>query len=110
MRRIADKLGPDLGSIATILSVTVDPEHDGPKQLLDYARAQAVDRIGWILLTGQPAKVNAQMAQFNLPREHEEAGTISHVLEFFLVGPDGPQIALYVPRETNATVLATDCP
>ncbi len=108
MRRIAEKLGPDLGRKVTFVSVTVDPEHDGPKQLLDYAKAQGADRDGWLFLTGPPATVDALMAQFNLQREHDEDGTIAHVLEFFLVGPNGRQIAQYTPHETKATALAAD--
>jgi cytochrome oxidase Cu insertion factor (SCO1/SenC/PrrC family) len=39
MKLIANKLGPDLGQKVVFVSVTVDPEHDRPSRLLDYARA-----------------------------------------------------------------------
>src|SRR5271167_1980505 len=40
MRKIARELGPQVGRDITLVSVTVDPEHDGPKQLAYYAKEQ----------------------------------------------------------------------
>jgi cytochrome oxidase Cu insertion factor (SCO1/SenC/PrrC family) len=40
---VALRLGNDLDSKVTLVSITVDPEHDGPKQLLDYSRQQGAD-------------------------------------------------------------------
>ncbi|HUA32051.1 MAG TPA: SCO family protein [Candidatus Binataceae bacterium] len=107
MRKIADKLGPDLGKNVVLVSVTVDPEHDGPKQLYDYAKAQGAERQGWIFLTGPPPTVDALMGRFNLKREREENNTVGHVLEFFLVAPNGRQLSQYV-QETEASALAAD--
>ena len=38
MKAIADRLGPDLGTKAWFVSVTVDPEHDRPATLHAYAK------------------------------------------------------------------------
>ena len=108
MRSIADKLGSDLGKKVLFVSVTVDPEHDGAKELLEYAKQQGADRDGWIFLTGPPTTIDSLMANFNLYREHNNDGTIGHVLEFFLVDPTGHQIAQYSPHEAKATALAAD--
>src|ERR1700752_3078498 len=40
MKQIADRLGAKLGTGAPIVSITVGPQHDHPKQLLAYASAQ----------------------------------------------------------------------
>ena len=40
---VALRLGNDLDLKVTLVSITVDPEHDGPKQLLDYSRQQGAD-------------------------------------------------------------------
>jgi protein SCO1 len=50
--RFADRLGRSL----TFLSVTLDPEHDGPAQLREYAAAYGA-RPGWIFLTGATADI-----------------------------------------------------
>ncbi|MGA2412034.1 MAG: SCO family protein, partial [Candidatus Binataceae bacterium] len=50
MRKIARDLGPQVGSDITLISVTVDPEHDGPKQLAYYAKQQGAVFPGWYFL------------------------------------------------------------
>ena len=60
MKLIADKLGPALGPKVLFVSVTVDPEHDRPSRLLDYARAFDANLKGWYFLTGSPALLEKQ--------------------------------------------------
>jgi cytochrome oxidase Cu insertion factor (SCO1/SenC/PrrC family) len=108
MRVVANQLGTQLGSKVWFVSVTVDPEHDGPAQLRDYAKAQGVDKNGWLFLTGPPADVERLMAQFNLLRQREADGSVDHVLEFFLVGPDGRQLYQYLGTRADPTAIARD--
>ncbi len=46
MKAIAIQLGPRLCKEARIVSITVDPEHDHPKQLLTYAKEFGADIKG----------------------------------------------------------------
>ena len=108
MRLIANRLGPMLGSKVTFVSVTVDPEHDGVAQLLDYSKQQGADRNGWLFLTGPPADVERLMALFKLRRQREADGTVDHVLEFFLVGADGRQLYQYAASHTEPDTIARD--
>jgi cytochrome oxidase Cu insertion factor (SCO1/SenC/PrrC family) len=41
-------------SVVTLVSITVDPEHDGSKQLLDYSKQQGADEKGWIFVDRGP--------------------------------------------------------
>lgn len=66
---VALRLGSDLGSKVTLVSITVDPEHDGPKQLLDYSRQQGADEKGWYFLTGGPGDIDQALAGFKLSRK-----------------------------------------
>jgi protein SCO1 len=109
MRQIAAGLGSTLGTKAWLVSITVDPEHDQPRQLLDYTKEQgAADRPGWLFLTGTPQQIDEVMARFNLRRQRESDGSVDHVLEFFLVGPDGHQILQYLATDTNPAKIAED--
>ncbi|MGO9450507.1 MAG: SCO family protein [Candidatus Binataceae bacterium] len=108
MRLIANQLGPMLGSKVTFVSVTVDPEHDGVAQLLDYSKQQGADRNGWLFLTGPPADVERLMAAFKLRRQREADGTVDHVLEYFLVGADGRQLYQYAASHTEPDAIARD--
>jgi len=108
MRLIANRLGPLLGSKVWFISITVDPEHDGPAELLNYAKQQGADQNGWLFLTGSPADIEQLMNQFKLVRQREADGTVDHVLEFFLVGPDGRQLYQYAASHAEPALVSSD--
>jgi len=107
MKKIADEVGPALGSQVHFVSVTVDPEHDHPSQLLAYAKEQGVDLKGWMFLTGTPNQIDQLMSCFKLRRQREADGSVDHVLEFFVVGADGHMLYQYL-WDTNPTRIAGD--
>jgi protein SCO1/2 len=95
MKLIADKLGPDLGPKVLFVSVTVDPDHDRPARLLDYAKAFNANVKGWYFLTGSSTQIDELMQAFRLERSRDNNGEINHILGYFLVGPDGREIVDY---------------
>jgi cytochrome oxidase Cu insertion factor (SCO1/SenC/PrrC family) len=106
--QIAGKLGGDLGTKVTMVSITIDPEHDHPAQLLDYARTHNADRDGWLMLTGTPADIEAVLRIYRLTREREPDGAIGHVTTSFLVGADGRQIRMYDTMEVAPNTVVGD--
>lgn len=100
LANVAQRLGNDLGSKVTIVSISVDPEHDGPKQLLNYSRQQGADEKGWYFLTGGPAEIDQALAGFRLSREVEPDGSVGHLVDMMLIGSDGRLV-----REYNAEVV-----
>jgi cytochrome oxidase Cu insertion factor (SCO1/SenC/PrrC family) len=80
------------------VSVTVDPEHDRPSRLLDYARAFNANVKGWYFLTGSSAQIDELMQRFRLECSRNSDAEINHVLGYFLVGPDGHPIVEYSQR------------
>lgn len=108
MKRIADQLGPALGTEARIVSITVDPEHDHPKQLLAYAKEFQADIKGWLFLTGTPEQIDDVMGRFKLFRRREADGTVDHVLEFFLVGGNGHALLQYMGEKASPQRVASD--
>ena len=108
MASVADHLVGVLGRGAHLVSVTVDPEHDGPRELLAFAKARGADRDGWLFLTGPPERVDELMARFGLVRQRAPDGSIAHVLEFFLVGPDRHPVRQYLPPRDDPARIARD--
>jgi protein SCO1 len=108
MKKIANQLGPALGREARIVSITVDPEHDQPKQLLAYANQQGANMSGWLFLTGTPKQIDDVMARFKLIRQREADGTVDHILEFFLVGANGRALLQYMGYKTDPERVASD--
>lgn len=106
MSAIADRLGRELGAKVTLVSITTDPAHDRPAELLYYARHMNADRPGWLFLTGTPSQINAELALFHLnPRRYTD-GSIGHVTQFFLIGPDGHERLIIDPMASTADNIA----
>jgi len=105
---VALRLGPDLGSKVTLVSISVDPEHDGPKQLLDYSRQQGADEKGWYFLTGGPADIDQALAGFKLSRQVEPDGSVGHLVDMMLVGPDGHLVHEYNGEIVKAQDIVDD--
>ena len=95
MARVAQKLAPQLGSSFTMVSITIDPEHDGPAQLAAYMKGQGIDSKGWLFLTGSPANIERVLADFQLRRKRDADGTVEHVEGVFMLGPDGHELREY---------------
>ncbi|HTW86867.1 MAG TPA: SCO family protein [Candidatus Binataceae bacterium] len=108
MKQVADSLGSRLGTEAHIVSITVDPEHDHPKQLLAYAKEQGADLSGWLFLTGTPKQIDAVLARFRLFRQREADGTVDHILEFFLVDANGRPLLQYQGEKAEPERVASD--
>src|SRR5277367_4300429 len=108
MAAIAHQLGPALGAWVTIVSITLDPEHDTPAELAKYAKSRGADDKGWIFLTGPPAKIDQVLALFNLRRTHESDGSITHSIEAFLLGPDGHQVRQYSALDVSPDDVVAD--
>jgi protein SCO1 len=108
MKKIARDLGPQLGRDITLVSVTVDPEHDGPKQLAYYAKEQGAVFPGWYFLTGTPQQIDNVLANFKLKRVKEADGSIDHIIDFFMLSPDGLEARVYNPDEIGPEAIAAD--
>jgi protein SCO1 len=108
MRKIAKDLGPQLGTDITLVSVTVDPEHDGPKQLAYYAKQQGAVFPGWYFLTGTPQQIDNVLANFKLKRVKEADGSIDHIIDFFMLSPDGHEARVYNPDEIGPAAITAD--
>jgi len=90
------------------VSITVDPEHDQPKQLLAYASAQGANVNGWLFLTGTPKQIDDVMARFKLIRRREPDGTVDHFLLFCLVDANGRALLRYLGEDAQPERVASD--
>ncbi len=95
LTHVAARLGADLGWKVTIVSITVDPDHDGPARLREYAQQQGADKKGWYFLTGSPADVDRALAGFKMFREKGPDGSVGHLVDMILIGPDGREVREY---------------
>jgi protein SCO1/2 len=57
MGKVQKQLGSRVGSEVQLVSISIDPQRDDPKRLLDYARTFQKGP-GWSWLTGSPQSIN----------------------------------------------------
>ncbi|HTY55399.1 MAG TPA: SCO family protein [Candidatus Binataceae bacterium] len=108
MTMVANLLRYEVGKQVTLVSVTIDPEHDLPAQLLAYARAHRAERDGWLFLTGSPADIDQVLAAYKLTRSRESDGSVTPITAMYLLSPDGHERRIYNGLEAKPTVMTAD--
>lgn len=88
---------PVLNQRVTLLSVTIDPDHDTPEVLRAYAAAQAPSAgrfERWTFATGTADEIRA-IASFSGLSYETRSGQIAHSLRTIVIGADGRVAAIF---------------
>jgi protein SCO1/2 len=72
----------------TFVTITIDPEHDTPGALRQYADAYGLDLANFQLLTGPADEMSETLQQFGILTK-EENGTLTHTFATLIVSPEG---------------------
>lgn len=88
-----------------IVSFTVDPEHDTPEVLKEYAQENQADLSNWTFLTGYDFNQIKELSEESFQSSLEGGGTdgmqYAHTTRFFLVNPERKIIKYYNGMITN---------
>ena len=87
-----------------IVSFTVDPEHDTPPVLAEYAQRYAADAKRWHFLTGPMKQLDA--LSFDAFHLNHTDGKLEHSTRFAIVDGQG-QLRAYIGTEEADPVQAT---
>ena len=105
MKSVARNLGPGFESEVTMVSITTEPDEDGSRELLAYAKKQGVNADGWVFLTGADAKIRRLLTLYGVAAEDDNS---DHVLELFLLSADGAGMRRYSGVATAPQTIASD--
>jgi protein SCO1/2 len=86
---VQDALGEDFGKNIAFVSITVDPEHDTPEVLKDYAAAWEAKTAGWSFLSGPPEAVRDVVRRYGGYVAKTAEGAIDHTLLTSIIDPRG---------------------
>jgi protein SCO1/2 len=78
MSFVQDRLGRDFGEKIVFISITVDPEHDTPEVLKDYANAFGVNLAGWFFVTGAPEDIGRLTRRYGGFAVRTTDGSVDH--------------------------------
>jgi len=77
-----------------LLTITVDPEHDTPKVLAEYAKGAGADPKRWKFLTGDPRAVADVAERFGV-LYYPDGGQIVHAQAVAVLDPQGKLSSIY---------------
>jgi protein SCO1/2 len=96
MVQVQDELGADFGKKIAFVSISLDPEHDTPAVLKDYALFWGAKPKGWSFLTGSPDAVRDVTRRYGVFFLKKEDGSVEHSQLTTLVDADGQMRVQYL--------------
>ena len=89
-------LGADFGAKVAFVSITLDPEHDTPAVLKDYAQSWAAKPGGWMFLTGPTDTVRDVSRHYGVFFAKHEDGSVDHTQLTSLIDAKGAMRVQYL--------------
>ena len=102
--RLQKRFAGEMGRALILLTISLDPVHDQPETLAEYARTWNIDRKGWHLLTGPPAEVQRFCERFGVAFFPDE-GQLIHSLHTLIIDRQGKMAANLEGNEFTAEEL-----
>jgi protein SCO1/2 len=90
-----------------LLTITVDPEHDTPKVLADYAKHLGANPERWKFLTGDPKAVADVASNFGV-LYYPDKGQVVHTQAVAVVDPDGRLATIYFGQMWEPEIVLSD--
>lgn len=96
MVQVQDELGADFGKKIAFVSISLDPEHDTPEILKDYAEFWGAKPEGWSFLTGSLDAVRDVTRRYGVFFAKQKDGSVEHSQLTTLVDADGQMRVQYL--------------
>ena len=96
MVQVQDELGADFGAKVAFVSISLDPEHDTPEVLKDYAQFWGAKAEGWSFLTGSPEAVRDVTHRYGVFFAKKADGSVDHTQLTTLIDADGQMRVQYL--------------
>ncbi len=106
--QIADALRPEMGTRLVLVTVTNDPQHDRPEQLLKLARDRQADMSGWLFLTGNPEDVGRVISAFGVDNRRLPDGSPNHITRVFVLDRDLRKQREYAGMAMDSRTVAAE--
>lgn len=93
LRELQEKLATRMERDVLFVSISVDPKHDTPKMLKQFANNHGVDFSSWLMLTGSKEEIDKVRRGFDLSAEKIEKQSdslnIQHSTAIYVVDRNG---------------------
>ena len=102
--RLQKRFANEMGRNLILLTISLDPVHDPPETLAEYARTWNIDAKGWHLLTGPPTEIHKFCERFGVAFFPDE-GQLIHSLHTLIIDRQGKLAANLEGNEFTAEEL-----
>jgi protein SCO1/2 len=102
------RLDEPLRSCLHFASISVDPAHDQPHVLREYARARGADLRGWSFLTGRPDAVARVLASYGIASSRTDQRTLQHTVAVLAIDRQGRIARRYLGLEQRVEQIESD--
>ena len=96
------KLDGGLGKDVMLLSISIDPRHDTPEVLKEYAQRYSANQTGWKFLVGNTRETIMTASAFGADYEANQDGIVDHRLVTCIINREGIVVKEF--SGTNYTV------
>jgi protein SCO1/2 len=100
--QLQNKLGERFGTKVMLLSVSIDPRHDTPAVLKEYAQRYSANLAGWKFLVGSTRDTIMTASAFGADYEANQDGIVDHRLVTCVIDHKGMVVKEF--SGTNYTV------
>ena len=106
--RLQRELPDELRSRTVLLSISLDPAHDTPERLREYASRRGADLSNWSFLTGDPTVVAEVVASYYVGSIRRPDGQIDHTIATFLIDSNGRIVEHYLGLQHTPEEIIAD--
>jgi protein SCO1 len=100
--QLQSKLGERLGKDVMLLSISIDPRHDTPAVLKEYAQRYSANLAGWKFLVGNTRDTIMTASAFGADYQANQDGIVDHRLVTCVINREGTVVKEF--SGTNYTV------
>jgi protein SCO1/2 len=106
--KVRDGLSETNRADVQLVSITLDPEHDTPAVLREFAGARGIATQGWSFATGPAEDVQAVLSAYGVGSVRAPSGEIEHTVATFLIDRDGQIAKRYLGTTHGADAIRAD--
>jgi protein SCO1/2 len=96
MAQVQEELGAAFGETVAFVSITIDPDHDTPEVLKEYAAIFGADPRGWAFLTGDASALQEVARAYGVFAAKAVSGGVDHTLLTSIIDPHGVLRVQYI--------------
>lgn len=108
LRSLYEQLTSEQLDQVRFISITLDPEHDSPQVLREYARRYGYEKKNWRFVGGDTDAVKRVLNSFNIMALPRASTEIHHTTQIYLIESPEKEVRVYAGTASGLNELHSD--